>query len=278
MDYYSQIGAATLYIQQQYTDTFPKQVIVTGTGLSSIADVLDVHCEIPYADIPQFPRSTVESHRGSLLIGSIGGSTVAVLAGRWHYYEGYTSKEITLPIRTMRRLGCESVLFTNVAGGVNPTYEAGDVVLIRDHINMIPDSPLRGPNDDRLGLRFPDMLHTYSSTMLHELEGSAAALGIKTARGVYLALPGPSLETPAEYTMIYRLGGDLVGMSTVPEVIAARHAGLKVAAISVVSNVCYPPERITETTIEDVIRVANVGSGKVTAILENMLSRSKQSS
>ena len=278
MDYYDKIEAAASYIERALGGVYPSHTIVTGTGLSSIADILEVTAEIKYGDIPYFPKSTVQSHKGSLLVGTICGVPTAVLAGRWHYYEGYSTKELTLPIRAVRRLGCEKVIFTNVAGSVNPMYEAGDVILIKDHINMIPDNPLRGTNDARLGVRFPDMLHTYSTTVNEALEQAAQRIDLKIAKGVYLALAGPSLETPAEYTMIYRLGADLVGMSTVPEVIVAKHAGMHVAAISVVSNVCYPTELLTETTIEDVIKVADTGGKKVTALLENMIATWKQSS
>ena len=271
--YYLQIQEAKAYIETMWEGLFPDTVLMTGTGLANIADEVEILKEIPYRSIPHFPVSTVESHKGTLVIANVGRNQVAILAGRWHYYEGYSAKELTLPVRVMKALSVERMLFTNVAGGVNETYEAGDLVIIKDHINTIPDHPLRGANDDRLGLRFPDMLHTYSHQLVSNISDIAQGLNIPIRQGVYYALQGPSLETPAEYKMIHILGADLVGMSTVPEVIVARHAGMQVAAISIVSNVCYPPERITETTIAEVIAVAQVASKKLNQILLHLLAQ-----
>ena len=272
-EYYWQIQKAKEYIETEWKDTFPTTALMTGTGLANIADEVEVLKEIPYKSIPHFPASTVESHKGSLIIAKIGDNTVAILAGRWHFYEGYSAKALTLPVRVMKALGTERMLFTNVAGGVNESYNAGDLVIIKDHINTLPDHPLRGTNDDRLGLRFPDMLHTYSTALIDNMSDIARGLNIPISQGVYYALQGPSLETPAEYKMIHILGADLVGMSTVPEVIVARHADMEVAAISIVSNVCYPPERITETTIAEVIAVAQVASKKLNQILLHLLAQ-----
>lgn len=272
--YYHNIQEAKEYIERAVNQPFPKTVLVTGTGLASIVEVLESIVVIGYEDIPHFPTSTVTSHAGNLHICKHGSELVAILAGRWHYYEGYSTKDFTLPIRVMKALGAEEILFTNVAGGVNESYEAGDLVMITDHINTIPDHPLRGPNDERLGLRFPDMLAAYDKNIQDNIRKSAMEQQIKIQEGVYYALQGPSLETPAEYTMIHRLGADLVGMSTVPEVIVAKHAGLRVGAISIVSNVCYPPERITNTTIEEVIEVAGKASLLLNKLLLNMIGKS----
>ncbi len=271
--YFDQILESVAYISDKITGPFPETVIVTGTGLASITDEVNTILEIPYEDIPHFPSSTVKSHTGRLYISSIDGKQVAILAGRWHYYEGYTTKELTLPIRVMRALGVEQVIFTNVAGSVNESFNAGDLIVVTDHINFMPDHPLRGANDDRLGVRFPDMLHTYDKGMQDLVHRVASSLDITTKSGIYFALQGPSLETPAEYNMIHRLGADLVGMSTVPEVIVARHGGMKVAAISIVSNVCYPPERLTETTIDEVIEVANLASKKLNKVLVSVVTQ-----
>lgn len=271
--YFKKIEEAKSFIEDKLRTQFPTTVIMTGTGLSNISDEIEVSKIISYEEIPHFPRNTVTSHRGSLYIGSYQGNSIAILAGRWHYYEGYSTKEFTLPVRVIKALGCKKIIFTNVAGGVNPDHQPGDIVLITDHINTIPDHPLRGPNDDRLGIRFPDMLNTYDRDLLLSIKNAAKHCNVNIQTGVYYALQGPSLETPAEYTMINKMGADLVGMSTVPEVIVARHAGLNVAAISIVSNVCYPSHRITETTIKQVIEVASEASKKLNQILLHLLSQ-----
>jgi len=265
--YYQKILASAEYISNRIDRSIPSIAIMMGTGLSSIVDEMDDCDSIDYIDIPYFPKSTVQSHKGKLVIGSLNGCKVIVLAGRWHYYEGYSSKELTFPIRVLKHLGVKTTIFTNVSGSVNGDYNAGDIVVIKDHINAMPDHPLRGMNDDRLGPRFPDMLKTYSYSLRKKIKSVAAQLNIPIHEGVYYGLQGPSLETPAEYVMINKVGADLVGMSTVPEVIVAKHAGMKIAAVSIVSNVCFPPERITETTVEEVIEVANQASDKLNKIL-----------
>lgn len=247
--------------------TVPSIAIMMGTGLSSIVETMDVSISIPYGDIPYFPKSTVESHKGEIVTGLLGETPVLVMAGRWHYYEGYSTKEFTFPIRVLKHLGVKKIIFTNVSGGVNPSYNAGDLVILKDHINTIPDHPLRGYNDERLGPRFPDMLETYDKNLISIIEKIAIRKGIKIQKGIYYALQGPSLETPAEYNMIHHLGADMVGMSTVPEVIVAKHAGLSIAAISIISNVCYPIDRLTETTIESVIAIANKSAKILNAML-----------
>ncbi len=270
--YYQNIVDSALFIKEAVNKNIPKVAIMMGTGLSSIVDDMTESISIDYSDIQNFPKSTVQSHKGKLVIGKLEGTEVLVLAGRWHYYEGYSSKELTFPIRVLKQLGIETILFTNVSGGVNASYNAGDLVIIKDHINTIPDHPLRGENDDRLGPRFPDMLTTYDSGLRQKIAQSAADLEIQIHEGIYYGLQGPSLETPAEYVMIHNLGADMVGMSTVPEVIVAKHAGLLIGAVSIISNVCYPPERITETTVEEVIKVANGASDKLNQILGKLIS------
>jgi len=270
--YYQNILDSASFIQEKVTIDIPKVAIMMGTGLSSIIDEMTDIEALDYSDILNFPKSTVQSHKGKLVIGKLNDVYVLVLAGRWHYYEGYSSKEITFPIRVLKQLGIETILFTNVSGGVNANYEAGDLVVIRDHINTIPDHPLRGENDDRLGPRFPDMLTTYDSELRKKLAQTASNLKIKIHEGVYYGLQGPSLETPAEYVMIHKAGADMVGMSTVPEAIVAKHAGMSIGAVSIISNVCYPPERITETTVEEVIKVANEASDKLNQILGRLIS------
>lgn len=269
--YYQNILYSTKYISKRMARKIPQVAIVMGTGLSSIVDEMKDCLIIDYADIPHFPQSTVQSHKGKLVVGELKGQEVLVLAGRWHYYEGYSTKELTFPIRVLKQLGVETIIFTNVSGGVNENYNAGDLVILKDHINAIPDHPLRGVNDDRLGSRFPDMLTTYNLLLREKIKNLAAHLNILIHEGVYYGLQGPSLETPAEYVMINKVGADLVGMSTVPEVIVAKHAGMNIAAVSIVSNVCFPPERITETTLEEVVQVANQASDKLNQILGELV-------
>lgn len=271
MSLYDRVQESAQYIKNVWTAPFPDTVIVTGTGLSQITERFEDRKVIPYGEIPHFPKSTVESHKGNLHISEHRGKSIAVLAGRWHYYEGYTTQELTLPIRVMKALGVKNVLFTNVAGGINPYYNAGDIVMLSDHINTIPDHPLRGPNDSRLGVRFPDMLHTYDRAWREMSQKAAVQLSIDLKEGVYYALQGPSLETPAEYKMIHRLGADLVGMSTVPEVIVAKHSDMKIIAFSIVSNECFPTELITETTIAEVIAVAGKASVKLFDLIEEII-------
>ncbi|MDF1694312.1 MAG: purine-nucleoside phosphorylase [Saprospiraceae bacterium] len=270
--FYNNIEQSANYIRKQIEGRNPATAIMTGTGLSSIIDDLTHAITIDYKTIPHFPQSTVQSHRGKLVCGKLNGTEVLILAGRWHYYEGYSTKELTIPIRVVKHLGIENILFTNVSGSVNENYKAGDLVIIKDHINFIPDHPLRGYNDLRLGPRFPDMLHTYDVGIREKINHIATDMGHTIHEGVYFALQGPSLETPAEYNFIHIVGADMVGMSTVPEVIVAKHTGLKIGAVSIISNVCYPPEKITETTIEEVIEVAHSASKKLNEVLTKVVS------
>ncbi len=243
---------AAIWLQQK-TGVRPTLGIVLGTGGGDASALMENPVSIPFGDIPHFHVPTVLSHQGRLLIGTIHGIPVACLAGRFHTYEGLPMDDIVHPIRTLGRWGVDGVILTNAAGGIHPDHQAGDLSLIRDHINLMGKNPLTGPNDERLGTRFPDMLHAYDPSWRALAKSCAADLDIPLHEGVYVGLAGPNLETPAEYAFCHRMGGDLIGMSTVPEVIAARHIGLKVGAVSVVTNVCYPPERIQETSHEDVV-------------------------
>jgi len=270
---FEKIQEATNFILQK-TALRPKVAIILGTGLSGLADEIEDVIYIPYGEIPNFPVSTVASHKGQLIIGHLGGKPIIAMAGRFHYYEGYSMKEVTFPVRVFQMMGVERLIVSNAAGGVNPDYSGGDIIIIRDHINLFPENPLRGANDERLGVRFPDMMHTYDEKWRDLALQVAENLGIKPQTGVYLGMQGPNLETPAEYVFAHNLSADLVGMSTVPEVIVARHAGIKVLAISVVSNVSYPPERLTETTMEEVIAMVQSVSPKMVALVREVLSRS----
>lgn len=249
----------------------PKIGIILGTGLSGLVDEIETEVEIPYADIPHFPVSTVESHAGKLIFGKINGVPVVAMAGRFHFYEGYSMRQVTFPVRVMRALGVERLIVSNAAGGTQAHIEAGDLVFVHDHINMQPENPLRGPNDERLGVRFPDLLRTYDEWMISWAEKFAEQNGIRAHRGVYVGLPGPNLETPAEYRFLNTIGGDVVGMSTVPEVLVAKQAGMKIFVVSVVSNQCFPIEELTETTLEEVIAVVGRATPKVVRLVKNMV-------
>ncbi len=252
---YEQIQEAVAFLRE-VTDFEPHYGIVLGTGLGRLADDVLVASSIDYREIPHFPEATVQSHRGKLLFGYLDGVPVAVMAGRFHYYEGYDMQQVTFPIRVLKHLGIRTLIITNVAGSVNAAMLPGDLVFLRDHLNFQPENPLRGTNDERLGPRFPDMSAPYDLAANARALAIAKRHGISAHEGIYACLQGPNLETRAEYFFLHRIGADLVGMSTVGEVLVARHMGLPVFAISIVSNLCYPPEMIRETSVEEVIAVA----------------------
>lgn len=247
--------------------------IILGTGLGSFAASITDQIAIPYHEIPYFPTSTVQSHSGEMIFGYKSGVPVIALSGRFHYYEGYTAAELTFPVRVLHALGIKHLILTNAAGGINPHFHEGDVVIIEDHINMMPDHPLRGPNDDRLGPRFPDMMKAYDSDFIGQFTKYAKDINLNLKKGVYLGLQGPSLETPAEYKMAHILGADLVGMSTIPEVIVARHCDMKVTAFSIVSNVCFPKSVLTETTVDEVIAVVNRSANNIKKLLDRFFEK-----
>lgn len=267
---YDQIQEAITFIKTK-TDFAPQYGIILGTGLGGLTEEIEIDCSIPYKEIPHFPESTVASHQGRLIFGTLSGKRIVAMAGRFHYYEGYTMKQVTFPIRVLKFLNIKRLIISNVSGSTNPNYEAGDLVFIKDHINLQPENPLRGVNDERLGARFPDMLNTYDRTLNELALTIAKSNNIVAHEGIYLALQGPNLETPAEYNFINRIGGDVVGMSTVPEVIVARHSELPVFVLSVVSNKCFPIETITETTLEAVIELAKTAEPKMRLVVKELL-------
>ncbi len=234
----------------------PQIGISAGTGLSDIESALTDVEVVEYHEIPHFALSTVESHQNKLIFGKIAGIEVVLLGGRFHYYEGYDMKQITFPIRVLKELGINTLLLSNVSGGLNPNFETGELMVITDHINLMVEHPLRGPNDDKLGLRFPDMLGAYDAKIQEVFHEMAKKATIQTSKGVYISWQGPSLETPAEYNFLRIIGADAVGMSTVPEVLVARHCGLRVGAISLISNMCFPIEKIKPATLESVLEIA----------------------
>ena len=270
MQLYDHIQEAVAHIRT-LTDFQPQTGIILGTGLGSLTDDMLIACEIDYKDIPHFPLSTVESHKGKLVFGYLEGKAVVTMAGRFHYYEGYSMQQVTFPVRVMKFLGIDTIYITNVAGSTNSDIEAGDLVFVRDHINLQPENPLRGSNDERLGVRFPDMLATYDKALIANALNISKKNNIQAHTGVYVALQGPNLETPAEYNFINTIGGDLVGMSTVPEVLVARHSGLRIMVISLVSNKCFPIEDIKETTLESVIAIAHQAELKMRLVIRKLL-------
>ena len=253
------------------TDFNPKIGVVLGTGLGGLVDEIDIKFSFSYDEIPNFPVSTVEGHSGKLIFGFINGKEVIVMQGRFHYYEGYDMQKVVFPVRVMKYLGVENLLISNASGGVNPSFEIGDLMLIDDHINLIPN-PLIGENLEEIGPRFPDMSQPYSKKMLSIVEKIASENNIKIQKGTYVGVTGPTLETPAEYKYFRTIGGDTVGMSTVPEVIAARQAGMNCFAISVITDLGVPG-KIQVVTHEDVQNVAEKTQPILTKLITELISK-----
>ncbi len=247
----------------------PEIGIVLGSGLGGLVDEIDVDHRIPYKDVPNFMSSTVEGHSGNLIFGSLGGKKIMAMQGRFHYYEGYDLHKVTFPIRVMHLMGVRTLFVSNAAGGLNKAFEVGDLMIIRDHINNFPENPLRGPNLDELGPRFPEMSETYCPELIGKAKKIAADNKIKFQTGVYIGSPGPTLETPAEYKMFRILGADSTGMSTVPEVIVARHAGMKCFGISVITNLAEPVDG--PTSHEEVQKQGAAASSKMTLVFKELI-------
>ncbi len=274
MSTYEAIQEAVTAIRR-LTEARPRSGIVLGTGLSGLVHRVQVEARIAYDRLPHFAPSTAPSHRGELVFGRIQGHPVVVMAGRLHYYEGWTMQQITFPIRVLGALGIERLILTNASGGVNPHLRSGDIVVVRDHLNLLPENPLRGPNDERIGPRFPDMSQPYDADLRRLALEVARARGIRAVEGVYSALQGPNLETPAEYAMLRLLGSDCTGMSSIPEVLVARHQGIPVLLLSLVTNTAYPPSVIRETTVDDVVAMAKEAEPRLTQLLGEILRRLK---
>ena len=244
--------------------------IVLGTGLGNLIHKIEVDESIPYEEIPHFAVSTVESHAGKLITGRLEGKSVVAMQGRFHAYEGYTAKEIVFPIRVMRALGAETLIVSNACGGLNPQFKQGDILLIEDHINLLGINPLIGPNDSRLGPRYPDMIEPYSRELREKARAAALRLGIPTQQGVYAAVPGPNLETRAEYRYLRTIGADVVGMSTVPEVIAAVHAGMRTLGFSIITDMGLA-DALHPVNIGEIIATAEGAEPKMNAIICELL-------
>jgi purine-nucleoside phosphorylase len=267
---YDKIQTALAFIRSK-TDFQPEFGIILGTGLGGLVNEIEIAEEINYGDIPHFPVSTAPGHAGKLIFGHLDGVAVVAMAGRFHFYEGYNMEEVTFPVRVMKFLGIKRIVISNVSGGTNPEFQAGDIIFVRDHIYLQSENPLRGLNDERLGPRFPDMLNIYDRELNAKALAIAKANHIRAFEGVYLCLQGPNLETPAEYVYIHRVGADMVGMSTIPEVIVAHHMSLPVFVVSIISNQSYPPEVIKEVSVEEVIAMAKEVEPKMSFIVKEIL-------
>ena len=250
----------------------PEIGIILGTGLGGLVNEIEVSDTISYKDIPHFPVSTVESHSGKLIFGKLAGKQVVAMQGRFHYYEGYSFKEVTFPVRVLKMLGVQRLVVSNASGGVNPDFEIGEIMILNDHINLFPGNPLIGKNHDDFGPRFPDMSDAYDQEMIAKAQGIAKENDIRVATGVYAGLTGPTLETPAEYKMIRIIGADAVGMSTVPEIIVARHMDIPCFAISIITDLGVEG-KIKKVSVKDVIEVANRQEPKMTIIIKELIAR-----
>ena len=266
---YDQIQEAAAFIRGRWAGS-PTIGIILGTGLGKLAEDIEPGAAIPYEAIPHFPRPTAPSHKGQLVCGTLAGKTVVAMEGRHHFYEGYTLQQLTFPVRVMKALGCGILIASNACGGMNPQYEKGDLMLIEDHINLLGDNPLIGPNDDRLGERFPDMCYAYDRDLLAVAKRVAREERLPCHQGVYAAVAGPNLETRAEYRFLRAVGADVVGMSTVPEVIVGVHAKMRNLGISVVTDMCLP-DALEPVSLAEIIRVANEAEPRLQTLVRRVV-------
>jgi purine-nucleoside phosphorylase len=268
-DLYDQIQEAKSFLQSRWMGT-PSVGIILGTGLGGLTEDIRAEASIPYGDIPHFPTSTAPGHKGQLVCGQLAGKTVMAMEGRLHFYEGWSLKQITFPVRVMKALGCQVLIVSNACGGMNPQWAKGDIMLIEDHINLLGDNPLIGPNDDRLGIRFPDMCHPYDEELLALAQKVALEEKIVCHKGVFVAVPGPNLETRAEYRFLRGIGADVVGMSTVPEVIVGVHANMRILGLSVITDQCLP-DALEPAVLADIIAVANAAEKKLRVLVRRVV-------
>src|SRR5438093_204904 len=265
------VEEAAAVIRERFGEV-PAVAIILGTGLGRLAAEIETRATIEYATVPSFPLSTVESHAGRLLCGELAGKTVVAMQGRFHRYEGYSLQQVTFPVRVLRALGAQTLVVSNACGGMHPLWERGDLMLIADHINLLGDNPLVGPNDDRLGPRFPDMSEPYDDRLRALSRDVARDRRLTLREGVYVAVAGPNLETRAEYRLLRALGADVVGMSTVPEVIVAVHAGMRVLGLSIITDMCVP-DQLEPASLEHSIVVAHMARAKLTTVVPDTLER-----
>tara|TARA_B100000676_G_scaffold32929_3_gene31136 strand:- start:512 stop:1339 length:828 start_codon:yes stop_codon:yes gene_type:complete len=269
LDLHDKIEDAVAEIRKQWDKT-PHAGIILGTGLGSLVKEIEIEVAIDYGDIPHFPQSTAVSHAGRLVCGTLAGLPIVAMEGRMHMYEGYPLKMITLPVRVMKALGAELLVVSNACGGMNPNYRCGDIMVIEDHINLMGDNPLIGINDDRLGPRFPDMCEPYQQALVDRALSIARAEDIVAHKGVFVAVAGPNLETRAEYRFLRTIGADVVGMSTVPEVVVAVHCGLRVVGFSIITDMCLP-DALKPANVEEIIAVANEAEPRLTTLVKGVL-------
>lgn len=262
---------AVSFIREQTSFT-PDVLVILGTGLGKLAEQMETELSISYQDIPHFPVSTVESHSGRLRFGKLGSKKIVAMQGRFHFYEDYSMQQIAFPVRVAHALGAKTLMVSNAAGGMNPLFRRGDIMLITDHINMLGDNPLVGPNDDELGVRFPDMSEPYSNRLNKMAEEAALEHGIKMQQGVYVAVKGPNLETRAEYRFLRTIGADVVGMSTIPEVVAAVHMNMEVLGISAITDECFP-DALAPVEMVEILEAANIAEPKLTRVISSVLER-----
>ncbi|SHG12272.1 purine-nucleoside phosphorylase [Flavobacterium fluvii] len=266
---WEQVQEAVSYIKTK-TNFNPEYGVILGSGLGSFTDDIQIEFTLPYSEIPNFPVSTVQGHKGALVLGTIGNKKVVAMQGRFHFYEGYSMQVVTFPVRVMKFLGVEKLIVSNASGGVNPNYNVGDVVLINDHVNMMPEHPLRGKNDERFGPRFVNMSEAYSKKMIAKAKEIAQKLNIEVKDGVYLGLQGPTFETLAEYKMVKNIGADCVGMSTVPEVIVARHMGMETFGLSVITDM-GDEDNIETISHDEVLHAAKSAEPKVRILIKELI-------
>lgn len=266
---WEQVQETVSYIKEK-TNFAPEYGVILGSGLGSFTDDIQIEFTLPYAEIPNFPVSTVQGHKGALVFGTIGTKKVVAMQGRFHFYEGYSMKEVTFPVRVMKFLGIEKLIVSNASGGVNPNYNVGDIVLITDHVNMMPEHPLRGKNDERFGPRFVNMSEPYSKNMITKAKDLAQKLNIEVKDGVYLGLQGPTFETLAEYRMVKNIGADCVGMSTVPEVIVARHMEMETFGLSVITDM-GDEDSIETISHNEVLEAAKSAEPKVRTLIKELI-------
>jgi purine-nucleoside phosphorylase len=268
---FDKINEAVRVVREK-TPLKPQIAIILGTGLGGLAEDIEDKVGIPYSEIPHFPTPTVETHAGRLVLGKISGKDVVAMEGRIHYYEGYSMEEVTFPTRVMRALGAEILIISTAAGGMNPQYARGDIVVIEDHINLMGANPLIGPNDERLGPRYPDMCEPYDRRLIELADQVALEQAVKAHKGVYVGVAGPNLETRAEYRFLREIGADVVGMSTVPEVLVAVHGGLRTLGLAVVTDMCLP-DALQPANIEQIIAVAEEAEPKLTSLVKELIAR-----
>jgi len=272
INWLERIKETAAYITKKVNGKLPKTAIILGTGLGDLINHIDIEVEVPYKEIPNFPVSTVEGHKGRLIFGNMGDKYVMAMQGRFHYYEGYTMQQATFPVRVMRALGVKTLFVSNAAGGMNPNFKIGDLMIITDHINLFPEHPLRGKNYDELGTRFPAMNEAYSKRLIAKAKEIAKEKGVRLVEGVYVGTQGPTFETPAEYRYFWRIGGDAVGMSTVPEVIVARHGGMEVFGMSVITDLGVEG-KTEEVSHEEVQKAAAAAQPIMSMIMQEIINQ-----